>query len=53
MGEYFTAKIFLDSLACAKIKCVKIHTHVRNINDKSCLSENIIYLKCKKLYCTK
>ena len=38
--EYFDVKIFLDSMACAKIKRTK---YMRNINDNAvqgCLSEN-------------
>ena len=42
--EYFDVKIFLDSMACAKIKRTK---YMRNINDNAvqdCLSENYLII---------
>ena len=43
--EYFDVKIFLDSMACAKIECTK---YMRNINDNAIqgrLSENYLTRK--------
>ena len=44
--EYFDAKIFSDSMACAKIKCMK---YIRSINDNA-VESLVRKLFNKKMY---